>query len=58
MRNGSPHYWLMHTAMMAAFAAFAYFRNPEYLQLGIFGRIVRGMPDPLAVSDVEVKRVI
>ena len=28
MRNGSPHYWLMHAAVMAGLAVFAYFRDP------------------------------
>ena len=28
MRNGSPHYWLMHAAVMAGLAVFAYLRDP------------------------------
>lgn len=36
MRNGSPHYWLMHTVVMAALAVFAYFRNPDNISNWVF----------------------
>lgn len=31
MRNGSPHFWLLHAAVMAGLAVFAFFRNPGNL---------------------------